>query len=109
MGLSQYPKKIRKHLHELAFKAHENEMKNNLHRLSLKFDEWKQEQITNSDLNQAIHEYHDGTARELWKSYHHTDEDFFVARAVVHGFLSREEIPVEVYEALKEMIKNLKG
>ena len=109
MGLSKYPKKIRKHLRELAFKAHDIEMRNNLHRLSLKFDEWKQGQITNSDLNQAIHEYHDGTARELWKFYHYSDEDFFVARNVVQGFLSRDEIPDEVYEALKEMIENLKG
>lgn len=107
MGLSKYPKKIRKQLRELAATAHANEMKKNLHRLSLKFDEWKQGQISNSDLNQSIHEYHDGAARELWKSYHYSDEDFFVARAVVHRFLTRDEMPDEVYEALKEIIENL--
>ena len=39
MGLSKYPKKIRKQLRQLAATAHANEMKKNLHQLSLKFDE----------------------------------------------------------------------
>ena len=56
-------------------------------------------------LSNAIHEFHNGISRELYKTYTFADEDTAVAGAIANGILKREEVPDDVFKALGNMIR----
>ena len=51
-------------------------------------------------LNDRIHSFHQKTSRELWKTYPSMENDLLVYRAVNLGFLSKEDVPEKVAEAI---------
>ena len=95
-----YSKPTRKKLRELAGLAHERELSRALETLDSHFTRWRQQEIDCFELNDRIHSFHQKTSRELWKTYSSMEDDFLVCRAVKLGFLSREEVPEKVAEAI---------
>lgn len=79
-------------------------MKAALEALALKFDQWRAEAISSTDLHDAIHEYHHGIGREIWKRYATNDPETSLAYAVAVGFLSRESLPQEVAEHIASSV-----
>ena len=49
--------------------AHEKELTLELNRLYDKFQKWKENKITSADLNEALRQYHNDTADEIYKTY----------------------------------------
>ena len=96
----KYAKTIRKKLRELAGLAHERELSSALETLDRHFAQWRRQKIDCFELNDRIHSFHQKTSRELWKTYSSMEDDFLVGRAVKLGFLSREDIPEKVAEAI---------
>ena len=96
----QYEKSIRKKLRKLASLAHERELSRALETLDRHFTQWCRQEIDCFELNDQIHSFHQKTSRELWKTYSSMEDDFLVCRAVKLGFLSREEVPEKVAEAI---------
>lgn len=87
-------KQMRKKLRELCKIAYARELNHHLEQLGQKFDEWRNKGIDCWDLNDLIHEFHDGTSRNLYKVYQYTqDEGYLVSRAVQLGFLQKDELP----------------
>ena len=96
----QYAKPIRKKLRELAGLAHERELSRALEMLDSHFAQWRRQEIDCFELNDRIHSFHQKTSRELWETYSSMEDDFLVCRAVKLGFLSKEDVPEKVAEAI---------
>jgi thiamine kinase-like enzyme len=94
MNNTEPSKKMRKKLRELCTIAYTRELNHHLDHLGRRFDEWRNKCIDCWDLNELIHEFHDGTSRDLFKVYHYTkNEAYLVSRAVQLGFLQKDELP----------------
>lgn len=101
--MSELPKHIRKQMRELISTAYSRELNRHLEELALKFDQWRKEVIDCWELSNMIHEFHDGISRDLYKMYNYgKDEDLLVARAIVHGLLSKDEVSDELREFTKK-------
>ena len=96
----KHAKSIRKKLQELAGLAHERELSSALETLDSHFTQWRRQEIDCFELNDRIHSFHQKTSRDLWKTFSSMEDDFLVCRAVKLGFLSREEVPEKVAEAI---------
>ncbi|MBA2650442.1 MAG: hypothetical protein H0U75_12775 [Legionella sp.] len=96
MSNTELSRKTRKKLRELCKIAYTRELNHHIEQLGQKFDEWRNNDIDCWDLNDLIHEFHDGTSRDLYKVYHYTkNEAYLVSRAVQLGFLQKDELPEE--------------
>lgn len=97
-------KKTKRALRELAAVAHEEELRRALRELAGHFDRWRQGDIDSFELSQLIHEFHDGEAREIWKSYDPANADMAVAGAINRGIIDRSTVPAEVLEHLSRLL-----
>ena len=98
------PKKIKRAIREYASQLYEADLRKELEALSTKFAEWQAGTIDSFDLQDAIHQFHHGAARELYKQYNQSDLDFIVAQAIVAGPINREQVPAEVLAHLGNVI-----
>jgi hypothetical protein len=48
------------------------------------------------ELDQRIHKYHDGPARELYKQYNESRVDMVVAYAIVRGIITQDRVPAKL-------------
>ena len=85
-------KKQKKHIRDKAAVAYEREMTAALDALFAAFQEWKQGAITPSALDETIHQYHNGAARELYKQYATGHPDMAVLLALEKGILTIAEL-----------------
>ncbi|MEA3490261.1 MAG: tetratricopeptide repeat protein [Candidatus Omnitrophota bacterium] len=100
-------KKMRKQLRELAWTAYRRETELALDGLYNKFSQWKKKKISEFEMNELIHSFHDGISRDLWKHYagHPVQNEFLVADALVRDILTDEDVPGEIREKLSSQIK----
>lgn len=89
----------------LARLAYQRELDAALGELYTKFKEWKAETLTCHDLNDLIHEFHDGESRRLWKFYNYTKPDGQVASAVARGIIREDEVPPGILKSLQSKIE----
>ena len=102
-------KKQRKHIREMAGVAYEREMAAALDKLLTAFQKWKQGGITPFDLNEEIHQYHNGTARELYKQYVTGDPDMAVMLALARGILKIEELNEDCRSFYQDRLDRLRN
>jgi hypothetical protein len=57
-----------------------------------------------SELSNAIHEFHQGDARDLWSTYQMPHHSMLVARAIALGLLSEDELPATLWDKLRESV-----
>lgn len=98
-------KNVKRQIRELANLLYQKELDAELAKLDTHFGQWRQGKLSPFDLAEHIHQFHQKPARELWVKF--SDDKLFpmlVARAIVEGTLSEEEVPWEVREALKQQI-----
>ncbi|MBN1878150.1 MAG: hypothetical protein JXA33_28270 [Anaerolineae bacterium] len=96
----RYSKQIRRWLRDWAMVAYARELTRELTQLDQNFARWRAGEIDSRELNYFVHHYETGAARELYKQYEEGSDDMNVAYAIIAGILEREEVPVEVIEAL---------
>ncbi len=99
--MCDYPKSIKKLLQHFRREAYERALRRELTKLDHSFAAWRAGRLSNGELNQRIHQYETGAARELYKQYHHNPPDLSVAYALVVGILQRDEVPAELLAALE--------
>jgi len=87
-------------MRELAGSAHEEELRQELLRLSSDFDQWKVASLDSFELSDRIHAFHNGAARELFNRYTGGMLEITVAHAIARGILPRDEVPPAVLAAL---------
>lgn len=83
-------------------------MARELAQLAAQFDEWRAGRIKASELGSRVHQFDKGPAYETYSFYNLMDQEFVLARAVVEGFLTKTEIPEEVWSHIREMVQNLR-
>ncbi len=81
-----------KHLRELASLAYERDLERSLQTVSNSFKEWEQGIISARDLNDVIHEFHNGRARELYNTYTLNDPVLSVAYGIRQAVLDISEV-----------------
>ena len=83
----------RRALRHLAEMAYDRELATKLARLSTTFDEWRAGRLSPHAVSAAIHDFHDGAARDLYVLYSRLDAGHAVTRAVAIGLLADAELP----------------
>ncbi|MEJ2201231.1 MAG: hypothetical protein P8X63_09510 [Desulfuromonadaceae bacterium] len=92
--MTDLTKSQKKHLRQLAGQCYEKEMSIALEALYEDFKKWKNSEITPWDLTEIIHEHHDKTARDLWKTYvQMNDPSLAVSIALAKGIITIEDVP----------------
>ena len=64
--------------------------------LRAKFDRWARGELSSGELNDRIHEFHQGPLRKLFARYDSGMPDAAVAHAIVFGFINRSDVPPTV-------------
>ena len=60
------------------------------------------------DLVEAIHRFHQGEGREIWKKHQSADTTRLLAVAIVDGHLRREQITDRVFAILEPSVENVR-
>jgi hypothetical protein len=95
-------KPVKRQLRDWSAVAYERELGAELKKLHDSFHDWEQGKLNCFDLNELIHEYHDKSARELYKTYVMLgNEQIEVRVALARGVLSEHELPAEVLHAVR--------
>ncbi len=102
-------KKEKRYFRDMAALAHERELSAELKELQSKFELWNKGKIDSFELNQEIHEFHDGTSRDLYKRYAMGDIYPAVAYAIANGTITESEINKEYTTELLQTIEHFKG
>lgn len=91
---------------ELAGIAYERELSHNLTVLTEKFMAWQQGQINCWQLSEAIHDFHDGLSRDLFKLYNYEgNKSRLVARALAFHLIETDEVPSDLFQEIKNDIR----
>lgn len=103
--MNKLPKPLKKLIELHMGRAWEAELRDALGALADRFDQWRAATLTTEDLDSAVHEYHNGIARDIWKRYTGGDPALPLARAVVLGIIARESLPPEVLEHIAPLLE----
>ena len=109
---STFPTKSQKReIRRLAAIAHERELTQAATKLLQQFHRWQKKEIDVFQLNKSIHDFHDGIARDLYKSYAMVDPYWGAVHAISNGILREDEVDAEIFKRLfhPELIKNEKA
>jgi hypothetical protein len=102
-------KKQKRHLRELTALAYERDLARSLDALTKEVDAWREGRCSAWDLNQKVHEYHDQTARSLYKIYTSTEPFATTALAITRGVLALDEVDESLRDEVKKLSEALKG
>ena len=102
-------KKQRKQIGELLELAYMRELSKALGKLETDFSRWRAGEIDAFELDEQIHEHHQGSSRKIWKLYGSTsDWDIALPGAIFRGALSVEDFPKDLWDAIGLRIEELK-
>jgi hypothetical protein len=99
------PRNIKRLVREWAGVAHDRELRKALGKLHVQFGRWKRGGISSLELNEFVHQFHDGTSREIWKRYATNHLEPAVASAIAGGILRREELPPDLLQHIAGLIE----
>ncbi len=102
--MRKLPKRLSRLLKEHRDRAWEAELGLALGALAERFDQWRAGNLTSADLDDEVHRYHNGTAREIWKRYATWEPDLALAKAVRLGVVTRESLPPDVLEHMAPLL-----
>lgn len=103
----RYSKAVSKKMRELSNLAYERELRLEMEVLAKQFKLWQDNQINVWDLEQAVHNFHNGAARELYKHYTMLKPAEALPYALFKNIITYEELPVEVVEEMKMIVSIL--
>lgn len=98
--MDSFGKAQRKELRRLAEVAYERELGNALAALKAQFQEWHVGKLNVHDLSDAVHQFHNGVARDLYVTYTGLEPRVAVAQAIARKVLRDNEVPPALREAL---------
>jgi hypothetical protein len=94
-------------MRELSNRAYERELQLEMKKLAEQFKLWQDNQIDVWDLEQAVHKFHNGAARELYKRYTMLKPDEVLPYALFKNIITYEELPIEIVEEMKMIVSIL--
>ena len=99
------PKQVRRLVREWAGIAHDRDLRKALGELRIQFGRWERGEISAFELNDFVHQFHDGSSRDIWKRYATNRLEPAVAAAVAAGVLRKEELPAELVQHIAGLIE----
>ncbi len=102
--MDSFGKAQRKELRRLAGVAYERELGTVLAAIEAQFQEWHAGRLDVHELSDAIHQFHNGVARDLYVTYTRLEPQVAVAQAVARKVLRDDEVPATLREALRNLI-----
>ncbi len=102
--MDSFEKAQRKELRRLAGLAYERELSTALTALEAQFRQWHAGTLDVHQLSDAIHQFHNGIARDLYVTYTRLQPQVSVAQAVARSVLRAEEVPAALRDALHTLI-----
>lgn len=106
--MTELSKHLKKQFRELIGIAYKRELAYHLNELAKKFDEWKAKKIDCWELNDLIHQFHNGISRDVYNTYNNNlDKRWLVSRAIANNFLQWDEVPQEVLDVTTELTNHL--
>jgi hypothetical protein len=103
-GMDSFGKAQRRELPRFASRAYERELGAALAALETQFREWHAGSLDVHQLSDAIHQFHNGIARDLFVTYTRLEPRIAVAQAVARKVLRDDEVPATLREALHTLI-----
>jgi hypothetical protein len=103
--MREVPKRLKRQVREWARIAHDRDLRKALSELRVQFDRWDRGEIDAFELNDFVHRFHQGPARDIWKQYATTHLEPAVASAVAAGVLRKEELPAELVQHIAGLIE----
>jgi hypothetical protein len=97
-------KRERALLRHLASRAWELELEEKLENLFEDFGKWADKGMSCFELSDKIHEFHNGTSRELYGRHTGLEPAIAVSRAVALGILSEAEVGADLLKKLEREI-----
>ncbi len=99
-------KKQKKHIREMAGVAYEREMTAALDELFEYYHKWKKGELNPFDVSEAIHKFHNGISRDLYKQYAMVGDrpDMAIVIALAHGVLKLEELDEDCRAFYRERV-----
>lgn len=97
----RHTKAISKKMRELSNQAYERELRKELESLAGKFTLWQENELGIWDLEEAIHQFHNGAARELYKRYTMVSPELILPYALYNNIIAYEELPEEIADEVK--------
>jgi len=97
-------KRIKRLVREYATIAHDRELGQALRGLDVQFDQWRSGAIGPAELNDLIHQFHDGHSRDVWRNYATNGLEPALGFAVATGILRKEDLPAELLQHLAGLI-----
>lgn len=94
----------RRQLRELGRMAYERDLSSHLATLESEFLRWRAGEIDAFALAEAVHQFHQGPARELFSKYGTSHLEFGVASAIRRGVIKQEEVSAELREVLRKYL-----
>lgn len=101
-GLTKVQKR---RLKALASVAHERELSAALRELETGFSEWRDGKIDSFELDDRIHAFKKGPARDIWTFYSTMDVASAVARGLGHEILEESEVDESLRAALARRVE----
>lgn len=99
--MAEYSKRERAELRRLAAEVYEWELRGQLERLDKSFSEWRRGKMPSPELADAIHQFHQHEARDIWSMYQTLKEPAIVARGLALGAISEDMLPGELRDKIK--------
>ncbi len=106
--MADLTKAQRRHIRDLAVIAHGRELGAALDALNNQFKKWQSGELDPWELNEEIHQHHNGIARELYKAYVMGDAFHAVGAAVVDGILELDEVREDCRPAVEGYARGFK-
>jgi hypothetical protein len=97
----------KRRLRDLAGLAYGRELAAASEALLGEFHRWNNKEIDVFELNEKIHEFHNGISRALYGRYVGMDPKFGVAHAIQSGVLKRVEIDDDIFALVSGMVEVL--
>jgi len=100
-----FSKRERAVLRNLAAEAHDHELQEALTDLYEEFCSWGGDGISAFDLNDKIHEFHNGISRELYKTYVLSDPELAVSIGIFRKIINLDDLDKDLREKLEPMVE----
>jgi hypothetical protein len=104
-GVTETSKRMKRLIRECAAAAYEAELRRVLLPLADAFKQWERGGLDSLMLQDLIHKFHQGAARDLYLRYASNRLEPALANAIVTGALDRAAVPAEVLDHLAGLLK----
>ena len=94
-----------KALRNWAETAWDRELSAEITKLGIVIDALKTGELSPQQVNDLIHEFHDGVARDLYRFYTRASPEMAVAHALVGQVIAKGELPLDLYARLLPLVE----